>query len=463
MKNLHYIIIIVVSFIILLSAQSYKNNPIKLSENIGFEIDENERKQYNLFPDLKEFKSAQIFVVSDSKYILEYKIKTQYGIKSKTVKISQEVFETTIKHISITEKHFQKSDSTDEKPCDEAEVIFNLGLKYASKAKYKLTSQLFNTIVSDYPQSSAVFKVNKLLPDIKQLKKTKKGLFLKGGMLDQSGRPEFLVFSGYYGLWLGIATPIAFKSESSQVYALGLLTGGPASFYLSYSMTKNSNISNGRATMIMLGGHWGTWQGLGWGAVGDWDGNEIVGFSEFLGIGGIVAGSVISNQYDFSEGHASITNSAMPWGAWFGLMFAGIVEHKDDTVLKDMLIGSNVFMVGAGIAARNSTMEVGRVRMINLGGILGATFGFGINLLLEVDDGQLAFTIVSATTAGGLLMGTKLTNNYGNKKNNLNNSSSNEVSFLNKNKWKLSSDIKLHQKAFTENTLIPFMQLKLSF
>ena len=440
--------------------QIYKRNPVQLSEKIGQEIDRAERERYHLFPDIKEFQSAIIYKESDSKYVIEYNSGSKAKALKNTVKISTEVFEMTRKHVQLAEQYSAEEEGDTLRSCDEAALIYNLGLKFAAETKYKISSQLFKTITSEYPQCPQALQVKQLWPDVMLLRKNKKGLFMKGGMLDQEGRPEVLVFSGYFGLWLGIATPIAFKADNAQAYAMGLLVGGPASFLVAHRATQTANISNGRGTMIMLGGHWGTWQGLGWGAVSEMDGNTVVGLGEAAGIGGIIAASVLTRNYEFSESHASITNSALPWGAWFGLIAGIMIDHEGDMIVKDMLMGSNIGILAAGIGAKNSTMPVSRVRMINLAGVLGATFGFGLDMLVEVNDPKAAFGIVGASSAAGLWLGYHLTREKGNGENG---NGSGPISLLQKNRWQLSSDVKLHHKAFTRNTLIPFMQLKMSF
>lgn len=75
--------------------------------------------------------------------------------------------------------------------------------------------------------------------------------------MDRSGRTDLLIFSGYYGVWLGIATPIALDASSPEAYGAGFLLGGPLSLLLTHQATKNANVSKGKATIISLGGHLG--------------------------------------------------------------------------------------------------------------------------------------------------------------------------------------------------------------
>jgi len=188
--------------------------------------------------------------------------------------------------------------------------------------------------------------------------------------------------------------------------------GGPLALAFTHQITKNSNISKGKATIISLGGHLGTWQGIGWAGVSGADGNEIVGMGELGGLAGIGVATLLTNMTDFSEGHAALTSSGHQWGAWFGLVWAGIAGDGGKDLLSDMLIGSDLFVLGTGLAAKDVKMSRARVRLINLGGDLGIVFGFGIDLLLQPEETSTIMAIAGLGSIGGLALGTTLTKNY---------------------------------------------------
>lgn len=384
---------------------------VSLSDKIGEEIDTVERNKYRLFPDIKGFENGR-FIQKGEKYRLVYSVKDITGLKQKSVPISQNAFELTQLHVRLTETYENLKRPENISSENEAEIIYRLAVKYASQTRYDVASRLFEDLVKEYPETAAAQRTDKMSFEIQRLAVDRKALFYKGSLLDHSGRTELLIFSGYYGLWLGIATPIVFETESAQVYAAGLILGGPLALVTTLKATHDANMSRARATMLILGGHWGTWQGLGWAGVAELDGSQVVGYGELAGLLSIGAASYITGKYDFSEGHAALTSTGLEWGAWLGLVFAMLANHEEKDILRDMLIGSDLCILASGLTTQNVQMSKNRVRLINLAGVLGAMLGFGIDLFAEVDDGSAVFAIAGLGSLAGAYAGFQWTRNY---------------------------------------------------
>ena len=381
--------------------------------------------------------------------------------------ISADALELTKLHVKLTEDYHktQLSKAIDREL--EAEILYRLALKYASQARYNVTSRLFGDLLLDYSESNQASEVKEFHASAERLWKTKKALFWKGSLLDQSGRTEVLIFGGYYGLWLGIATPIFLEAESPQAYAAGLLLGGPLFILISHGLTKEANISDGRATMLSLGGHLGTWQGIGWAAVSDWEGKDVIGMGELGGLAGIGAATLLTSKIDFLEGHAGLTSSGLQWGAWFGLVFGIIADHDGDDLLRDMLIGSDVLILGTAIATKDLRMSKARVGLINLAGVIGTVFGFGIDLLVEVDEASTAFGIAGLGSVTGLAMGTHLTRNFdkGKELSLLSTDNSRLGYSLKKGErtWSVSPKLSFQQHPYHKNRFVPSIGLQINF
>lgn len=405
-------VIILFSWTSTLRPQTQDGEAVSLSDSIGTEIDEVEAQAYHLFPDIKGFKSARLFRLTPSKYRLDYVCEGTRRLRHKSRTVSAGAVELTRFHLKLTEEYQRIRYS---RPFDHnvrAEAVYELALKYASQARYDIASMLFSDLLSDYPQSDQAKRAMEMKIKAERLWKTKKALFWKGSLLDQTGRTNLLIFSGYYGVWLGLATPISLGAESPQAYAAGLLLGGPLSVLIAHNWTKEANISDGRATMIALGGHLGTWQGIGWAVIADQDGEDVVGIGELGGLAGIAAATLLTSKTDFSTGHAGLTSSGLQWGAWFGLVAGVMADHEGNDLLRDMLIGSDVLILGTGVAAKDVRMSKSRVRLINLAGVIGTVFGFGVDLFLEVDEASTALAIAGLGSVAGLAAGTELTKNY---------------------------------------------------
>lgn len=385
---------------------------VSLSDSIGPVIDSLEKEAYHLFPEVKAFQKGQIVRLSESKFRLDYGYQDLAGTHFVSRRISKEAVELTRFHVRLTEDYGRLAEAEGEARGVEANLMYRLALKSASQARYDLASALILDLVESYPKTPEALEAKRLQPHISRLLSTRKALIFKGSLIDRSGRTELLIFSGYYGLWLGVATPISLQAESPQAFSMGLLLGGPASLWIAHGLTQNANVSRGKATIISLGGHLGTWQGIGWAAVADQEAINVIRFGEISGLAGIGAAAHLSNRIEFSEGHAALTSSGLQWGAWFGLVLAAVVDHEGDDLLRDMLLGSDIAILGTGFLTKDVGISQARVRLINLGGVVGTVFGFGVDLLIEADEASTIFGIAGIGSIAGLVAAANLTKNY---------------------------------------------------
>lgn len=390
---------------------------LALSDSIGIEIDSSEQHRYHLFPDIGNFLSARIYPVTEAKYRLVYNFTNRQGVLATNTKfLSAEAVALTRLHVANVDAYLKMQQFHPISADLSAEVAYRLALKFAHDAEYDLTLSLAQELIQNFPASPLTAQALVLKSQAEQILKTRKTLIWKGALRDQSGRTEMLIFSGYYGVWLGIATPIALEANSPQAIALGLLLGGPGAILITYNLTKDADISDSRAEIITLGGHLGTWQGLGWAAYNDKNqGKDVVAAGEIVGLAGLVSATLLTQKVDFSSGHAALTSSGLPWGAWLGMVVGGIAEHEDTEMLRDMLIGSNVLVAAAGFGARDVEMSKARVRFMNLAGVVGAMVGFGVDLFFEIDDGRKAMAIAGLGSTAGAALGLHFTRNYDKK------------------------------------------------
>src|SRR5262249_58822562 len=113
-------------------------------------------------------------------------------------------------------------------------------------------------------------------PRISSLAHNPQAIFASKSLIDQRGRGDLIVFSGLYGVWLGLAVPAAMQAQEAQVYAAGMMLAPSLCVLIASSATKNADITRGQASMISLGGRLGTWQGLGWSSRSDAAGPAVL-------------------------------------------------------------------------------------------------------------------------------------------------------------------------------------------
>jgi len=389
--------------------------PVALSDSLGPEIDSAERTEYHLLPDVSGFISARFFVRNGSGYRLQYSYEKAGGIHERSVGLSAEAWELTRQHVALVDQYRAVSAAPDSGGPPEWQ--YRLALKFAAETRYEVSRPLLQDIAVDYPGSLAAEEAGPTLATVDRLAGAKHGLYLPGEIHDQSGRTHLLLFAGYYGIWVGVAIPLWAESDSPQAYAAGLLIAAPTSLLLANALSKNSDMSEGKAWMISLGGNLGTWQGIGWSALGDTDGNQVVGIGLLSGLAGIAGAVALTNRVYFTEGHAAVTNASLFWGAWFGVVAAVVGGAEDDAVLRASLIGTDALVLGSGIAARNVRMSSERMRLINLLGVVGTAVGFGFDLLFEVDGDGAVLGIAGAGSILGLMTGIHATRIYDQGKN----------------------------------------------
>jgi hypothetical protein len=247
--------------------------------------------------------------------------------------------------------------------------------------------------------------------------------------IEQISRMELPVFGTIYGLWMGVAVPLAFGSDSEEAYGAGLLIGGPLGLFSSRAWARSHPMSEGQTRAITWGGIWGTWQGLGWANVFDFgeescsptgcisygdDGESKVASMLVGGALGIATGAIIARN-PVRSGVSSAAQGGSTWGSIYGAMLAEIVNGDDydsgDGVMVTSLIAGNIGLLAGGALAGKYDLSRGRVRMINLGALVGGVGGLGLDLLISPDDEGAAIGIPLVTSLAGLAIATHATRN----------------------------------------------------
>ena len=237
--------------------------------------------------------------------------------------------------------------------------------------------------------------------------------------IERTSRVELQVFGTLYGLWLGVAVPTALGADGSEGYGAGLLIGGPAGLFASRALARARAISEGQARAISWGGIWGTWQGGAWSDVLGLGQDEVCdphgcyptgGSDEELfasmivgGLAGIVTGALIARN-PVRSGVSSGAQGGSIWGTIYGVLGAGLFDPDvdGDALLATALIAGNVGLVAGGALAGKYNLSRSRIRIINLGALVGGLCGLGIDLLIQPDSDRALLAIPLVTSLIGL-------------------------------------------------------------
>jgi hypothetical protein len=251
---------------------------------------------------------------------------------------------------------------------------------------------------------------------------------------ERSGRTELMAWGTTYGAWLGIAVPFMAGADEPAPYGLGLLSGAPAGFLAARAYANAYHPTEGQARAITFGSSWGTFQGFGWAEVlnlgqrtvrhdycdpqwggceyEDTDGKVRMAAGVAGGLIGIGTGAVLA-QKPITAGTAAVVTSSGMWGTWFGWTLPYIVTGvEDDALLTTTLIAGNASLLGAALLAPEWQMTESRMRLIDVGGLIGGLAGLGLTLIVQPDSDRTIIALPVIGSAVGLLAGVHLTRDH---------------------------------------------------
>jgi hypothetical protein len=373
--------------------------PAALGERIGFEIDRAERDAFGLFPDIQGFESARILRRADGKYRVEFKRREGEKLVSGSKAIAAETFELTRRHVRLVETYRDVWNGGD--PGTNARVLYEVALRHALEQRYDLALEAFEELETSYPAAYDSLGADSLRADASRLAERPAGLFQRGSVIDRSGYTDLMIFAGYYGLWFGITAPYAIAGEDvpAEAVAAGFIFGPALSVVVAHAATRGKSITEADADMASLGGWFGTWQGLGWSAYADLDDQDCFQLGLVGGLVGIGLSAAYNSAVQPSEGYASLMFSSVWWGAWLG--FVGAAATGAEDALPASLLGSDVLLLATAATARDTGMTKKRVRLMNLGGVLGGFAGTGVCVLAHVENDEAAIGVVGLTSLIG--------------------------------------------------------------
>jgi len=178
-------------------------------------------------------------------------------------------------------------------------------------------------------------------------------------------------------------------------------------------------MSEGQARAISGGGIWGTWQGFGWSEVlglgqeevcepnfcyDTGDSSEEVFASMIVGgLAGIVTGALIARN-PVRSGVSSGAQGGSIWGSIYGALGAVFVdpEANGNEALATALIVGNIGLFAGGALAGKYDLSRSRIRLINLGALVGGVGGLGLDLIIQPDSERMAVAIPLLTSLLGL-------------------------------------------------------------
>ena len=292
----------------------------------------------------------------------------------------------------------------------EAQLIYEDAVKQVVDEEYDKALRQLNWVISAYPETTH----GQLATD-----KKREIAILLGQPKPISGmsRAGLVGFGTLYTTWLGVGTLILLDAEDPVPYGLVLIAGPLTGLTSSLRLTRDSELSDGQASLITLGGTWGIWQAVGAASLADAGDKLTVGASMVGGALGLaLAGSIVSGR-DISPGDATLINFGGIWGTWFAICGAMAVSDRDednsDFILSSAMMGGNVGLSTMAAWSTKLNMSRARARLINIGGIVGTLYGLGANILLDIEPEDGTFwSLMGLGGMVGLTAGAYFARNY---------------------------------------------------
>ena len=292
----------------------------------------------------------------------------------------------------------------------EARLIYEDVVKQAVNGEYDKAIRGLDWVISAYPETMH----GRLATD----KKEEIAILLQQPKpISGMSRASLVGFGTLFTTWLGVGTLVLLDIEAPVPYGLALIAAPLSGLAGSLSLTRNSQLSDGQASLINLGGAWGVWQAVGAAALADASEKATVGASMVGGaIGLALAGSIVKDRA-ISPGDATLINFGGIWGTWFSICGAMAIRDRSrdnrNFILGSAMTGGNVGLTTMAVWSTKLNMSRARARLINIGGIVGTLYGLGTSILLDIEPEDRSFwSFMGLGSVVGLTAGTYFTRNY---------------------------------------------------
>ena len=292
----------------------------------------------------------------------------------------------------------------------EAQLIYEDALKQVGDGKYDKALRRLDWIVSAYPET----RYMQLATD----KREEVGILLQQPKpISGMSRAGLVGFGTLYTTWLGVGTLVLLDVENPPLYGLALIAGPLSGLFGSLSFTRESELSDGQASLITLGGTWGIWQAVAAANLANADEKLTVGASMVGGALGLALTSSIVRGRNISPGDATLINFGGIWGTWFAICGAMAARNRDqdnsDFILGSAMMGGNIGLSTMAAWSTKLNMSRARARLINIGGIVGTLYGLGASILLDIEPEDRTFwSLMGLGGVVGLTAGAYFTRNY---------------------------------------------------
>jgi hypothetical protein len=292
----------------------------------------------------------------------------------------------------------------------EARLIYEEAIRQGVDGQYNQALRRLDWLISVYPETTHGQLATDKRKEIALLLQHPKPI----GSMSRAG---LVGFGTLYTTWLGIGTLILLEVDEPGPHGLVLIAGPVGGLLGSLSLTQESKLTDGQASLITLGGTWGIWQAVAAANLANADEKLTVGASMVGGALGLALASSIVKDRDISPGDATLINFGGIWGTWFSICGAMAARDRSrdnsNFILGSAMMGGNVGLSTMAVWSTKLNMSRARARLINIGGIVGTLYGLGASILLDLESEDRTFwSLMGIGGVVGLTAGAYFTRNY---------------------------------------------------
>ncbi len=286
----------------------------------------------------------------------------------------------------------------------EATALYQLGLYWMAKGEWNRARDLFQRVVSEYPESPVAASAGQRLDEL-ATDKPPASEQAAGDSHSGESRAGFIVFETTVGAYVGGTLPALMEMGPKGVLT-GAMLGTMGGLGLSLLASGQPDWSAAKGAMITFGQLYGAGNLVMWNLVlPDYAALESFPGLSVAGLGlGTIAGIIMGNTWPHvPAGNVDLIGSAGLWSTYFVetlLLLAGTSTDNVYTVAAPL--SADLGAVAAALAVHQSgiTVSRSRVRLLNLGGVVGAFLTSGIATLMEFDPHATGVLMLTGAALG---------------------------------------------------------------
>jgi len=294
----------------------------------------------------------------------------------------------------------------------EARVLYETAVRLKAEGRADQAREALRRLVTRFPQSryaeAARGKLVELEQPVPDLSLAPRLRAPNNPDPVETGRWELIIGQTVFGGYYGLALTNMFDGIDEDVVLWGTIGAALASLGTSALATRDFPLHDGYTHLYLNFQTYAVMDALLLFASAEVDDEDVyLGGSVAAGLVGMGAALALGERLDVPRGQAELITGAGAFGLWTGLALSVIAtdepEHAAEITVP-VLVAGNVGLALGAYAAPRLRWGKWRVRLVELGLLLGGGLGLAAAVSGDVDSARSGFaTLYGSSLAGGLI------------------------------------------------------------